>query len=150
MANDLVNVRTQYTFLSVDGTAYSRDYSYYTDATATASSPKRIIFAASDAATRTVMSYGLSETFEAQRQYSFNFLVNRDEAVDMKVQIETASEAQSRILRPGEWMVIDIAQMDQPALVSTAPSMSDLSAISVACDFQSAKGELFSIAKSMS
>lgn len=152
MANE-ISVRTQFTFLDNDGTVYNKDVSFYSDASTTASRPRRIIFTASDAGLTSIMTFS-SESFEQQPAGpSMVFIVNREAARDMEIEINSTSGYCSRILHPGEYVYLDVAQMDIVTLGGGGAftyASDDIDVISCKTDFQSAKGEALIIFKAAS
>ena len=152
MANE-ISVRTNYTFLSEDGTMYQRDHTYDSDETSTASFPKRFMFVA-DTNGLSALDFSAVNSYRIQLTGpSLLMLVNRDERVDMIVSMSTTNLTEKRILGPGEWIFLDVTDGSEPsiggggAFTYTAESML---AVYVSTQFQSAKGELVCILKSAS
>lgn len=151
---DEITVRTNYTFLSEDGTSYDRDVSFFSDDNTTASLPKRYVFYASDGGEYTALDFsGLPAYHQQVMGASMCWLVNRDEGRDMYVRLQTSSMDESRIIKPGEWVYVDVCEGDQGVLGgggSFTYGAEPFLAITVLSDFQSARGELITIYKATS
>lgn len=151
---DSITVRTSYAFLSEDGTSYERDVSFFSDDNTTASRPKRYIFYASDGATYTALDFSSTQAYHQQLNgAAMCWLVNRDEGRDMYVTLSSASMTETRIIKPGEWLYVDVCEGDQGALGGGGAftyGAEPFTAVSVFSDFQSARGELFTIYKAAS
>lgn len=151
MANE-VTVTTAYTFLSNDGTAYNKTHSYKSDATTTASRPRRLAFKATTAGP-TVLDFGATPSFRAQLTGPcLLFLVNRDERIDMDLTLASSfGNYAHRKLKAGEWLFLDITDNDDTAyadpLVYGAKPMSSVVAQSENSD---AIGEYLCIYKAAS
>lgn len=152
MANE-ISVRTTYTFLSDDGTMYQRDHTYNSDATSTASFPKRFMFVA-DTNGLSALDFSTTNSYRIQLTGpSLLMLVNRDERVDMLVNMGTTSLTEKRTLGPGEWIFLDVTDGSQPLIGGSGAftyAAESLLAVYVSTQFQSAKGELVCILKSAS
>lgn len=151
MANE-IEVNTTYSFVSDDGTAYSEDHTYFSDAATTASLARRLGFIANTAGA-TVLNFSATPASNAQLiGPTLIFLVNRDARSDMYVKLEGSSSAvEGRKLRSGEWLFLDVTDMDQQAY-ATPLAYSPQSAISVTVRSENsdAKGEYLSIYKAAS
>lgn len=151
MANE-IEVNTTYSFVSDDGTAYSEDHTYFSDAATTASLARRLGFIANTAGA-TVLNFSATPASNAQLiGPTLIFLVNRDARSDMYVKLEGSSSAvEGRKLRSGEWLFLDVTDMDQQAY-ATPLAYSTQSAISVTVRSENsdAKGEYLSIYKAAS
>ena len=152
MANE-ISVRTTYTFLSEDGTMYQRDHTYDSDSASTASFPKRIMFVA-DTNGLNALDFSTINSYRVQLTGpSMLMLVNRDERVDMIVQLSTSNLTEKRILGPGERIFLDVTDGSEPLIGGGGAftyASESLVAVSVSTQFQSAKGELVCILKSAS
>lgn len=152
MANE-ISVRTQYTFLSEDGTTYSRDNTYFSDATSAATSPLQYVFYA-EAAASYAISFSGGAFAEQNRSSAMLYLINRDDRRDMLVELaDTLGGLETRRLGPKEWVYLDVCEMNQSALGGGGAftyAARPISQIQVQTDSQSARGELLSILKSAS
>jgi hypothetical protein len=147
-----VTVNTLYTFVSADGTDYSENRTYFSDADTEASRARRVRFL-SNTAGAVVLDYATVPSSLSQlRGTGLLFLVNRDERSDMFVKLQgTGGAVEGRKLKAGEWLFLDVTDMDQQAFaapISYSPqSISDVTARSEHAD---AKGEYLSIYKAAS
>lgn len=151
MANE-VQVTTSYTFLSNDGTAYSKTHQYYSDANTEASRARRVAFKATTSGP-TVLEFGSPTSYRAQLVGPcLLFLINRDERIDMELTLANSmGDFCHRKLKAGEWLFLDITDSDTGAyadpLTYVARSMSTVVATSENSD---ALGEYLCIYKAAS
>lgn len=152
MANE-ITVNTTYSFVSDDGTAYSENHEYFSDAATTASRARRVGFNATTGGP-TVLSFGGTPSYSTQLTGPcLLFLVNRDERAPMTLTLSNSSGGNfsNRKLNAGEWLFLDVADSDEGAyadpLTYAAKSMVAVVATSENSD---AKGEYLCIYKAAS
>lgn len=150
MANE-VEVNTTYAFVSDDGTAYSENHTYFSDANTTASRARRMMFNATTAGP-TVLEFGAVPSYTLQLSGPCLLLVvNRSARQDMWVTLGSGSDNQTRKLRANEWLFLDVSDMDGSAfadpLAYGAQSLQTVVATSQNSDVQ---GEYLCIYKAAS
>ena len=151
MAND-ITVNTTYAFVSDDGTAYSENHEYFSDAETTSSLARRLGFIANTGGA-TVLSFSTTPASNAQlKGPTLLFLVNRDPRADMYVNLSGFSgAAEGRKLKSGEWLFLDVTDIDQQASASPIVyGAQSLSSVTVRSENSDAKGEYLSIYKAAS
>ena len=151
MANE-VEVNTTYAFVSDDGTSYSEDHTYYSDAATTASRARRLGFIANTSGA-TILSFTSTPASNVQLiGPTLLFLVNRDARADMYLTLAGSSgAAEGRKLRAGEWLFLDVTDIDQQAFASPiAYGAQSLSSVNARSENSDAKGEYLSIYKAAS
>ncbi len=144
-----ITVRTNYTFLSDDGTGYTEDHSFKADPTSAASLPKRYGFTA----IRTgcvILGFGTdTEQIEQLQQSAMFMIVNRDPNNAMTLLIQNAAGgSETRTLGPLAWAYFNVAELTVGATFSVAASR--MTQITASCDAASVRGELITIYKATS
>jgi len=151
MANE-ITVNTTYSFVSDDGTAYSENHEYFSDAATTASRARRMGFNATTAAP-SVLNFSTTPSYSAQLSGPcLLFLVNRDSRAEMTITMANGSGTFSnRVLKSGEWVFLDVCDSDQAAfstpITYAAKAMVSVTATSENSD---AHGEYLCIYKAAS
>lgn len=151
MANE-VEVNTTYAFVSDDGTSYSEYHTYFSDASTTASRARRLGFIANTSGA-VILSFTSTPASNVQLiGPTLMLLVNRDPRADMFVVLAGSGGAQEgRKLRSGEWLFLDVTDMDQQAFATPiAYGAQSLSSVTVRSENSDAKGEYLSIYKAAS
>lgn len=151
MANE-VEVNTTYAFVSDDGTAYSENHTYFSDAATTASLARRLGFIANTAGA-TILNFSITPASSAQlKGPTLLFLVNRDPRADMYVNLSGfGGAAEGRKLKSGEWLFLDVTDIDQQAFSTPITyGAQSLAGVNVRSENSDAKGEFLSIYKAAS
>ena len=151
MANE-ITVNTTYAFVNDEGTAYSENHTYFSDAATDASRPRRLGFIANTAGA-SILSFTSTPASNTQLiGPTLLFLVNRDARADMYVTLAGSSgAAEGRKLRAGEWMFFDVTDIDQQAFASPiAYGAQSLASVTTRSENSDAKGEYLSIYKAAS
>lgn len=151
MANE-ITVNTTYSFVSDDGTAYSENHEYFSDAATTASRARRLGFIANTAGA-TVLSFTSTPASNIQLiGPTLLFLVNRDARADMFIILAgSGGAAEGRKLKAGEWMFFDVTDIDQQAFASPIVyGAQSLASVTARSENSDAKGEYLSIYKAAS
>lgn len=151
MANE-VEVNTTYAFVSDDGTAYSENHTYFSDANTTASRARRLGFIATTSGP-TVLGFSGTPSYANQLTGPcLLFLVNRDTRADMVLTLSNSSgNFSNRKLKAGEWLFLDVADSDQAAYANPltyAPK--SMVAVVSQSENSDAKGEYLCIYKAAS
>lgn len=153
MPNEIA-VRSNIAFLSDDGTTYSSDYQYNSDATATASGAKRYTFYAAPTQ-QDILSTGATTAFvQGLQGPGILMLCNRSTNVTMDVELSGFGPVTlNRSLAPGDSMIMDVMEFDQAALGgggSFTYASTPVTNVYVQTELQEARGELVFISKSTS
>lgn len=148
MANE-VSVNTLYTFVSADGTDYSENRTYFSDADTEASRARRLAFVATvDGAS--VITYGSIPASNVQLNGpGLLFLVNRNARADMFIVLDGAlGSKEGRKLKAGQWIFLDVTDMDAQAYAEPLNySPQSLSAVTARSEHSTGRGEYLSIYK---
>ena len=151
MANE-IEVNTVYSFVSNDGTAYSENHTYFSDAATLASRARRLGFIATTSGP-TVLAFSTTPSYSAQlRGPCLLFLVNRDTRADMFIILDASLGARSqRKLKAGEWLFLDVTDLDNTAFSSPITyGAQALVAVAATSENSDAKGEYLCIYKAAS
>lgn len=147
-----ITVNTTYSFVSDDGTSYNENHQYFSDANTEASLARRLGFIAATS-NPAVLSYTTAPASNIQlKGPTLLFLVNRDSRADMYITMEGALGAiESRKLRAGEWLFLDVTDIDEQAFANPVPyAAQSLSSVSAKSEHADARGEYLSIYKAAS
>ena len=151
MANE-IEVNTTYSFVSDDGTSYSENHTYFSDASTTASRARRFGFLA-QGSDPSILSFSVTPSYSQQLVGPcLLFLVNRDERTTMTVrQSGSGGSTSNRKLRAGEWMFLDVTDMDSSAFASPLIYAAEsLAAVNASTENADAAGEYLCIYKAAS
>lgn len=144
-----VTVNTLYTFVSDDGTDYSENRTYFSDADTEASRARRLRFVATvDGAA--VITYGTVPASNVQLNGpGLLFLVNRNARADMFIKLDGSLGAtEGRRLRAGQWIFLDVTDMGQQAYADPLNYIPEnLNAVTARSEHSTGKGEYLSIYK---
>ncbi len=147
-----ITVNTTYAFVSDDGTAYSEDHTYFSDAATDASRARRLGFIANTAGAVVLSFSGTPASNTQLIGPTLLFLVNRDARADMYITLAgSVSSTEGRKLRAGEWLFLDVTDMDQQAFASPIVyGAESLASVTARSENSGAKGEYLSIYKAAS
>jgi len=151
MANEL-EVNTTYAFVSNDGTAYSENHTYFSDAATTASRARRVGFIATTSGP-SVLNFSNTPSYTTQLTGPcLLLLINRDTRADMLVTLSnTSGNVSNRNLKAGEWLFLDVTDSDNSAYSSPLTyAAKSMVAVAVTSENSDAKGEYLCVYKAAS